>query len=295
MKFAWQLMILISVCLVGVTACSSDDPVPPTEIRIITETPDQVGDLESTIAAYQTRDATSAEVSETTPNTALTTAPTTVAQQNNAATATVFAPQATATTVSTATATQLASITPLPTSSPRPTATPLPQGFPTPSRFNLTVAEQLFEGGRMLWLQPLREIWVLTGDAPDPTSGTWECYIDTYIDGQPESAPELNPPDGLVPNTDFLGAVPAQPVRGFGRIWRENPLVRQSLGWAIVPETLHSTRYTYNADGELNDDDEFELEPGTIELGSFFQQILILTEDQVNAPCENKGGTWSIE
>ena len=33
------------------------------------------------------------------------------------------------------------------------------------------------------------------------------------------------PPAGLV-----------EPVRGFGKVWRENPAVRQALGWATAPE-----------------------------------------------------------
>ena len=27
-----------------------------------------------------------------------------------------------------------------------------------------------------------------------------------------------------------------QPIRGFGKVWRENPQVREQLGWAIAPE-----------------------------------------------------------
>ncbi|MFP4324290.1 MAG: hypothetical protein ACLFTK_17675, partial [Anaerolineales bacterium] len=171
--------------------------------------------------------------------------------------------------------------------------TPVPEGFPTPEVFTLTMAEQLFERGRMMWLQPIREVWVLVGDEADPTNGTWECYIDTFVEGMPERDPTLDPEPGTLPDTDFQGAVAAQPVRGFGAIWRNNDDLREALGWAIVPETLHTTIYRYNAGGEIVDG-EYEPAPGMYFIDSFFQETLILEEDIARAPCSTKGGDWRI-
>ena len=42
-----------------------------------------------------------------------------------------------------------------------PTNTALPPNFPTPVTAQIGMAEQLFEGGRMFWLQPTGQIWVL--------------------------------------------------------------------------------------------------------------------------------------
>ncbi len=183
--------------------------------------------------------------------------------------------------------------TPTPQASPTVSPTPLPQGFPTPEVYSVTIAEQLFERGRMLWIQPIREVWVLVGDEADPTSGTWECYIDTFVDGMPERDPSLDPEPGTLPDTEFRGAVAAQPVRGFGAIWRESDELREAIGWAIVPETLHTTLYRYDAGGDIVQG-EYEAEPGTYTIESFFQETLIFQEALTRAPCSTKGGTWRI-
>lgn len=88
-------------------------------------------------------------------------------------------------------------------------------------------AEQSFEGGRMIWLKEMNNgeevienvIFVLYDDQ------RWEAFEDTWRSGQPESDPALVPPAGLY-----------QPVRGFGKLWRENEQVRKTLGWATAPE-----------------------------------------------------------
>ena len=53
----------------------------------------------------------------------------------------------------------------------------------------------------------------------------WAQYPDTFVEGDPESDESLVPPPGL-----------SQPIRGFGMIWRNNPRVRERLGWATSPE-----------------------------------------------------------
>ena len=108
----------------------------------------------------------------------------------------------------------------MPTLDPTTTPTPLPPGFPTPEIYSLVVVEQLFERGRMIWLEPLREVWVMEGDSIDPREGTWSCFVDTFVEGQPQSDPNLDPPANTTTASNFDGAVPMQPVRGFGKIWR---------------------------------------------------------------------------
>jgi hypothetical protein len=58
----------------------------------------------------------------------------------------------------------------------------------------------------------------------------WEWYPDTWSADQSESDPGIVPPEGLV-----------QPVRGFGKVWRENPEVRERLGWGLAPEQGYNT------------------------------------------------------
>jgi len=95
-------------------------------------------------------------------------------------------------------------------------------------------AEQPFEHGRMIWLEkadadnPVLEgvIFVFYAD------GRCERYDDTWTEGMPESDPAFAPPAGLL-----------QPIRGFGKLWRENTNVRDRLGWATAPEQGFDTTW----------------------------------------------------
>jgi hypothetical protein len=88
-------------------------------------------------------------------------------------------------------------------------------------------AEQLFENGRMLWVQSTGTIYVVFGDgSPNPSGQPPDGFVqypDTWKEGEPESDPSLVPPAGRY-----------QPVRGFGKVWRNGE--RDNLGWALGPE-----------------------------------------------------------
>jgi hypothetical protein len=89
-------------------------------------------------------------------------------------------------------------------------------------------AEQVFQYGRMLWVQQLgpdigQLIYVLY------SSGKYDVYRDPWQEGDP-TAETGNAPAGL-----------QQPTRGFGKIWRDNPNVREGLGWAINREQGFTT------------------------------------------------------
>jgi hypothetical protein len=49
-------------------------------------------------------------------------------------------------------------------------------------------------------------------------------YADTWAEGEP-APPPASPPPGL-----------SEPIRGFGKVWREQPGVRESLGWGVGSE-----------------------------------------------------------
>lgn len=126
------------------------------------------------------------------------------------------------------------------TTTPAPAGpTALPPAFPTPVIAEVQVAEQLFEHGRMFWIEPIGQIWVLriTGEG----RGTWEVYEDTFEEGELETDPNLVPPDGLY-----------QPERGFGKLWRESDTIRQDLGWGVTPEFGYVSRYEYHAGGTVD-------------------------------------------
>ena len=88
-------------------------------------------------------------------------------------------------------------------------------------------AEQHFEHGTMIWIEERDTIFVLYDDS---SGNNWEQFIDQWEEGKPDHDQALTPPDELY-----------QPVRGFGLVWREQPGVRDRLGWAVDQETGFST------------------------------------------------------
>jgi hypothetical protein len=94
-----------------------------------------------------------------------------------------------------------------------------PLGAP-PAAVTYLSASQLYERGEMFWLAgPPAEIIVLY------SSGRYQRFDDTFVSGvDPESGGET-PPTGLI-----------EPVRGFGKVWRSYPDVRNGLGWAVTGE-----------------------------------------------------------
>jgi hypothetical protein len=167
------------------------------------------------------------------------------------------AASASATGSSTVTAppTQAASPTARPTTAP--TATP--NLFPTPTTGDIQVAEQLFQNGRMFWVQPTEQLWVLivTGEG----RGEWTIYPDTFEDGvDPDLDPSIVPPEGLL-----------QPERGFGKLWRNNQDVRDALGWASTPEFGYVSRYEYHPGGTV-ENGRYVAAPGYHILYSLYQE-----------------------
>lgn len=128
----------------------------------------------------------------------------------------------------------------LPTQSAVPTIDPTLDPFPTPTVREIYVAEQVFQRGRMLWLQPTGQIWVTI--ETEPGVGIWQVYEDRFQEGDMEFDPSIVPPEGLY-----------QPVRGFGTIWRGNPEIREGLGWGVETELGFVTNYEYQPAGDVVD------------------------------------------
>ncbi len=80
-------------------------------------------------------------------------------------------------------------------------------------------ALQRFDNGVMVWLEETGRIYAFIN------GGRWVSYEDTFREGDPESDPAFAPPAGK-----------QQPVRGFGKVWREDPDLREAIGWAMTKE-----------------------------------------------------------
>ncbi len=155
-----------------------------------------------------------------------------------------------------------ATVTPTPTETAAPTSapTPTPDVFPTPTVGQIQVAEQLFQRGRMFWVQPTQQIWVLT--ITGEGRGTWTIYPDTFEDGvDPDLDPALVAPEGLI-----------QPERGFGKLWRNNPEVREALGWATTPEFGYVSDYEYHPGGRVDAQGQYVAAPGYHILYSLYRE-----------------------
>lgn len=155
-------------------------------------------------------------------------------------------PQATATTPSaeatpeastTSTATPAETATEIPTATPTETATPTAApiqgvglifeedpaiaqllGAPRAAALPVQVTRQTFERGTMLSRSDTREVFVLQRD------GTWYLYRDSWQDGE---------------SLDDTGSMPPgllAPIQGFGKLWRQQAELRQSIGWATAAE-----------------------------------------------------------
>lgn len=94
-----------------------------------------------------------------------------------------------------------------------------PVGQP-PVTASVSSAAQVYERGAMFWLQGSPDaIYALFA------GGRFQRYDDTYNPNTDPFSGGEAPPPGLV-----------EPVRGFGKVWRTFPEVRNGLGWALNAE-----------------------------------------------------------
>ena len=103
--------------------------------------------------------------------------------------------------------------------------TPTYDLFPVPIAKEIFVAEQEFERARFFWLEPAeraQSIWVLYYAKNTLKKGQWGIFEDTFEEGEISIDPNIAPPEGLL-----------QPIRGFGKLWRNNSELRSDVGWAL--------------------------------------------------------------
>ncbi len=142
--------------------------------------------------------------------------------------------------------------------------------MPTPVVTQIQVAEQSFQNGRMFWLQPSWDIWVMVYDEGTTEHGTWLIYDDTFVEGEVEIDPELTPPADTI-----------QPRRGFGKLWRQNEEVRELVGWATTPEYGFVTTYEYRPGGYLDSAGRYVPGPGIHLLTSLGNEVFAFEEEDM--------------
>jgi len=89
----------------------------------------------------------------------------------------------------------------------------------------------------MLWLQKSNSIYVFFNEENTSYAGNsfkLARFDDTFTDGMMEFDSNYKSPDSKF-----------QPIRGFGKVWRENPNVMNKLGWATDKEQGYSACYGY--------------------------------------------------
>lgn len=163
---------------------------------------------------------------------------------------------------------------PITTSAPLPasqTPSPTLDIFPTPVVAQIIVAEQPFENGRMFYIQPQDEIWVMIYENAEGTSGQWRFYPNTWQEGMTELDTSIAPPEGRY-----------QPERGFGMLWRDNVAIRDALGWALDTEYGHVTNYEFHAGGMIVNN-AYVAGPG---------YHILTSRDGFNYVFQQSDGTW---
>ncbi|NLX11986.1 MAG: hypothetical protein GXY36_20250 [Chloroflexi bacterium] len=244
---------LLLLLVLALAACNDDQP--PTQVYIVlSPTP------ETPVVTEPAEDATVAPTAAPATAQATSTAP----SGSGAATSTV--PPAAATT-------QPAPLMPA-------AATAAPAGFPAATVAEVQAAEQVFENGRMFWIRHNRQVWVMLATEENPNGGDWFCYTDSFQEGEPEVDPELIPPPDMY-----------QPRRGFGKLWRGNPDIREGLGWAITPEFELTSNYSYIPGGYMENGEYFP-GPGEHRLTTLYNETISFFEGNIRGECQ--GGTWRM-
>ncbi len=103
-------------------------------------------------------------------------------------------------------------------------------GCPIGEQIGLVSEELYFQNGHMLWRPDRGLIYVLFEPAGQP--GGWGAIADSLQPSDPDQDPSVVEP---TPMPGPGGKLYGQPLGRFGKIWRENPPVRDQLGWALIP------------------------------------------------------------
>ncbi|MBZ0310144.1 MAG: hypothetical protein K8I82_29050 [Anaerolineae bacterium] len=97
---------------------------------------------------------------------------------------------------------------------------PLGSGSATP----VNNAYQTYEGGLMVWVSSVG-VTGQSGIFAIINDGTFQRFNDTWREGIDPFSVGLSPPSGRI-----------EPIRGFGKVWRETAGMSETMGWATSEE-----------------------------------------------------------
>lgn len=112
-------------------------------------------------------------------------------------------------------------------------------GCPIGETMSISNAQQGYERGLMLWMSSLgpaggESIYALF------SNGSYQRFNDTWLEGVDPISLGLTPPNGLI-----------EPIRGFGKVWRDSAGVSEAIGWATTGENGGSATLQAFERGEM--------------------------------------------
>ena len=118
-------------------------------------------------------------------------------------------------------------------------------GCPTDEQAAVQGEELHFEHGHMLSRPDAELIYVFLGRGQ---AQGWGAYVDTFQPSDPESDPSA-----IVPTPAPGEPLLVQPTGRFGKLWRENALLREKLGWAVASRPEAERQLVSNFTGAAQD------------------------------------------
>jgi hypothetical protein len=119
----------------------------------------------------------------------------------------------------------------------------LPLGNPTGTAYDETFSVERFENGTMYYVKSTGTIYVLS-----QTGVQLSSYPLTWHNGDPNGDLAPGPrPGAWIPR------------RGFGKVWRENAVVQEALGYATTDERSYTGKVQFFERGVLIDDPDDNL------------------------------------
>ena len=118
-------------------------------------------------------------------------------------------------------------------------------GCPAAEQRGVQGEELYFQHGHMISRPEARLIYVFF-DQLQPHG--WGAYVDTFQPSDPDSDPSA-----VVPTPSPSGPLLVQPTGRFGKLWRENAWLRETLGWAVAPDPKNVASAVASFSGAVQD------------------------------------------